>query len=76
MGIGMAPADAGAGLAKIRPLANPWGWEKPAHRQTRGCISALTPAGFVCISGASGSGNRYNKNAQIHRFKQSNNTFL
>ena len=29
--LGMAPADAGAGLAKTRPQTNPQGWEKPAR---------------------------------------------
>ena len=30
--VGMAPAGAGAGLAKTRPQANPRGWAKPACR--------------------------------------------
>ena len=74
--VGMAPAGAGAGLAKTRPQANPRDWKKPAREQTRGCISAPAPADFGRVSGARGSNNRYNKNVQIHQFKQSNNTFL
>ena len=76
--LGMAPAGAGAGLAKTRPHANPRDWKKPAREQTRGCISAPAPApaDFGRVSGARGSNNRYNKNVQIHQFKQSNNTFL
>ena len=76
--IGMAPAGAGTGLAKTRPQANPRDWKKPAREQTRGCISAPAPApaDFGRVSGARGSNNRYNKNVQIHQFKQSNNTFL
>ena len=42
--VGMAPADAGAGLAKTHPQANPRGWVKPARRQTRGFIFAPAPA--------------------------------
>ena len=72
----MAPAGAGAGLAKTRPQANPRDWKKPAREQTRGCIFAPAPADFGRVSGARGSNNRYNKNVQIHQFKQSNNTFL
>ena len=69
--VGMAPADAGAGLVKTHPLENPRGWKKPAHRQTRGCISAPAPAptGFGWVSDARGCCNRYNKNTQIHQFK-------
>ena len=74
--LGMAPAGAGAGLAKIRPQANPREWKKPVREQNRGCISAPAPADFGRVSGARGSNNRYNKNIQIHQFKQSNNTFL
>ena len=77
-GVGMAPAGAGAGLAKTRPQANPRDWKKPAREQTRGCISAPAPApaDFGRVSGARGSNNRYNKNVQIQQFKQSNNPFL
>ena len=74
--LGMAPAGAGAGLAKTRPQANPRDWKKPAREQTRGYIFAPAPADFGRVSGARGSNNRYNKNVQIHQFKQSNNTFL
>ena len=76
--LGMAPAGAGAGLAKTRPQSNPRDWKKPAREQTSGCISAPAPApvDFGRVSGARGSNNRYNKNVQIHQFKQSNNTFL
>ena len=78
IGVGMAPAGAGAGLAKTRPQANPRDWKKPAREQTRGCIfaPAPAPADFGRVSGARGSNNRYNKNVQIQQFKQSNNTFL
>jgi len=76
--LGMAPAGAGAGLAKTRPQSNPRDWEKPAREQTRGCIfaPAPAPADFGRVLGARGSNNKYNKNVQIHQFKQSNNTFL
>jgi len=74
--LGMAPAGAGAGLTKTRPQTNPRDWKKPAREQTRGCIFAPAPADFGRVSGARGSNNRYNKNIQIHQFKQSNNTFL
>ena len=78
--VGMALAGAGAGLAKTRPQANTRDWKKPAREQTRGCIfapaPAPAPADFGRVSGARGSNNRYNKNIQIHQFKQSNNTFL
>ena len=52
--------------------------KKPVREQTRGCIfaPAPAPADFGRVSGARGSNNRYNKNVQIHQFKQSNNTFL
>ena len=52
----MAPVHVGAGLAKIRPQANPRGWEKPVRLQTRGCISATAsaPMGFGRDSGACG----------------------
>ena len=72
------PVGKSAGLGKIRPQANPRDWKKPAREQTRGCIfaPAPAPADFGRVSGARGSNNRYNKNVQIHQFKQSNNTFL
>ena len=38
--------DAGAGLAKTHPQANPRGWAKSVRRQTRGCISTPAPVGF------------------------------
>ena len=52
----MAPADAGAGLAKTRPQINPRDWKKPAREQTRGCIfaPAPAPADFGRVSGARG----------------------
>ena len=74
----MAPAGAGADLEKIRPQANPRDWKKLAREQIRGCISAPAPAptDFGRVSSVRGSSNIYNKNVQIHQFKQLNNTFL